>query len=48
VAVDPTGVNMERVAIATRAIKDLDAGWLAPGGAMKAINAISEAPPAPT
>jgi uncharacterized membrane protein YjjP (DUF1212 family) len=45
VAVDPTGVNMERVATATRAIKDLDAGRLAPGAAMKAI---SEAPPAPT
>src|SRR6202167_5712031 len=48
VAVDPTGVNMERVASATRAIKDLDAGRLAPGAAMKAINAISGAPPAPT
>jgi uncharacterized membrane protein YjjP (DUF1212 family) len=48
VAVDPTGVNMERVASATRAIEDLDAGRLAPGVAMKAINTISEAPPAPT
>ena len=48
VAVDPTGVNMDRVASATRAIEDLDAGRLAPGAAMKAINTISEAPPAPT
>src|ERR1700677_2793557 len=48
VAVDPTGVNMERVASATRAIEDLDAGRLAQGAAMKAINTISEAPPAPT
>jgi hypothetical protein len=39
---------MERVASATRAIEDLDAGRLAPGVAMKAINTISEAPPAPT
>jgi uncharacterized membrane protein YjjP (DUF1212 family) len=47
-AVDPTGVNMERVASAMRAIKDLDAGRLAPGAAMKVINAISQAPPSPT
>jgi len=43
VVVDPTGVNMERVASATRAIEDLDAGRLAPGAAMKAINTISQA-----
>jgi uncharacterized membrane protein YjjP (DUF1212 family) len=48
VAADPTGVDMDRVASAIRAIKELDAGRLAPGAAMKAINAISQAPPAPT
>jgi uncharacterized membrane protein YjjP (DUF1212 family) len=48
VAADPTGVNMDRVASAMRAIKDLDAGRLAAGAAMKVINAISQAPPAPT
>ena len=48
VAVDPTGVNMDRVTSATRTTEDLNAGRLAPGAAMKAINAISEAPPAPT
>jgi uncharacterized membrane protein YjjP (DUF1212 family) len=45
VAADPAGVNMDRVASATQAIKDLDAGRLAPGAAMKAITAISQAPP---
>jgi uncharacterized membrane protein YjjP (DUF1212 family) len=48
VAADPAGVNMDRVASATQAIKDLGAGRLAPGAAMKAITAISQAPPAPT
>ena len=48
VAADPTGVNMDRVASAMQAIKDLDAGRLAPGAAMKVIDAISQAPPAPT
>ena len=48
VAADPTGVHMDRVASAMQAIEDLDAGRLAPGAAMKAINAISQAPPAPT
>ena len=48
VAVDPTGVNMDCVASAMQAIKELDTGRLAPGAAMKVINAISQAPPAPT
>jgi uncharacterized membrane protein YjjP (DUF1212 family) len=48
VAADPTGVDMDRVASAMQAINDLDAGRLAPGAAMKAIDAISQAPPAPT
>src|ERR1700722_19856837 len=32
-AVDPTGVNMDRVASATRAIKDLEAGGVGAGAA---------------
>jgi uncharacterized membrane protein YjjP (DUF1212 family) len=48
VVADPTGVNMDRVASAMQAMKEIDAGRLAPGAAMKAINAISELPPAPT
>src|SRR5580658_5001264 len=38
VAADPTGVDMDRVASAMQAIKELDAGRLAPGAAMKVIN----------
>jgi uncharacterized membrane protein YjjP (DUF1212 family) len=40
VAVDPTGVNMERVASATRAMNDLDAGRLAPGAANAPIREV--------
>jgi uncharacterized membrane protein YjjP (DUF1212 family) len=47
VAADPTGVNMERVASAVRAVGELGAGRLAPDAAMEAIDAISRAPPAP-
>jgi uncharacterized membrane protein YjjP (DUF1212 family) len=47
VAADPAGVNMDRVASAMQAIKELSVGRLAPGDAMKVINAISQAPPAP-
>jgi uncharacterized membrane protein YjjP (DUF1212 family) len=48
VAADPTGVNMDRVASAMRAVEQLGAGRLAPDAAMEAIDAISRAPPAPT
>jgi uncharacterized membrane protein YjjP (DUF1212 family) len=48
VAADPTGVDMDRVASAMRAIDELGAGRLAPDAAMKAISAISAVPPAPT
>src|ERR1700730_11396937 len=48
VAADPTGVDMERVASAMRAIEELGAGRLAPGAAMETISAISQAAPAPT
>jgi len=48
VAADPTGVDMDRVASAARAIGELGAGRLAPPAAAEAITAISQAPPAPT
>jgi len=47
VAADPTGVDMDRVASTMRAIEDIEAGRLAPDAALKAIGAISLAPPAP-
>jgi uncharacterized membrane protein YjjP (DUF1212 family) len=48
VAADPTGVDMDRVAAAMRAVEDVEAGRLAPDSAVNAIKAISKAPPAPT
>jgi len=48
VAADPTGVDMDRVAAAMRAIEDVEAGRLAPDSAVNAIKAISKAPPATT
>ncbi len=48
VVADPTGVDMDRVASAMRAIEQIGAGRLAPPAAMEAINAISRAPPAQT
>jgi len=48
VAADPSGVHMIRVASAMRAIQEIGAGGLAPDAAIKAIDAISRAPPAPT
>ena len=48
VAVDPTGVDMDRVASAARVMEELGAGRLAPDAAAEAIAAISQAPPAPT
>jgi uncharacterized membrane protein YjjP (DUF1212 family) len=47
-AADPTGVDMDRVASAARAIEEVGAGRLAPDGAAEAIAAISQAPAAPT
>ena len=44
----PTGVNMERVASAMKAIDEVDAGRLAPAAAMRTIGAIARAPAAPT
>jgi len=48
VAADPTGVGMDRVASAARAIEQLGAGRLAPDAAAEAIAATSGAPPAST
>jgi uncharacterized membrane protein YjjP (DUF1212 family) len=48
IAADPTGVNMQRVVAAMRAIEDVEAGRLGPDAASKAIAAIGQAPPAPT
>src|SRR6266478_6418198 len=47
-AADPTGVDMDRVASAMRAIDEVGAGRIAPPAAMEAVGAISQAPPAPT
>src|SRR5216684_1086418 len=44
---DPTGVDMDRVVSAVRAIDQVAAGQLAPGAAMEAIRQISHARPAP-
>jgi uncharacterized membrane protein YjjP (DUF1212 family) len=47
-AADPTGVDMDRVASAMRAIDDVGAGRLALPAVPETINAIAHAPPAPT
>src|ERR1700693_4648724 len=49
VAASPTtGVHMERVASAMKAIDEFTAGNLPPTAALQTIGAISHAPPAPT
>src|SRR5258708_30724685 len=45
---DPAGVDMDRVVSTMRLIGDVESGRLAPDAAMKAVGAISRAPPAPT
>jgi len=47
VEASPAGVNMDRVACTMRALEDVEAGRLAPDAARKAIDAISQTPPAP-
>jgi uncharacterized membrane protein YjjP (DUF1212 family) len=47
-AANPTGVDMGRVASAMRAVEDLSVGGIAPRAAKETIEAISQAPPAPT
>src|SRR5216683_2971208 len=48
VAASPTGVHMERVASAMKAVDEVTAGHLPPTAALQTIGAISQAPPAPT
>jgi uncharacterized membrane protein YjjP (DUF1212 family) len=48
VAIDPTGVDMDRVASIIRLIEDFGAARHAPAAARESITAISQAPPAPT
>jgi uncharacterized membrane protein YjjP (DUF1212 family) len=48
VEANPTGVEMDRVVSAMRAVEDLGAARLAPAAVMEKIKAISKAPPAPT
>jgi uncharacterized membrane protein YjjP (DUF1212 family) len=48
VAADPVGVDMDRVGSAMQAIADIEAGQLSLEDAGKRIDAIAEAPPAPT
>ena len=48
VAADPTGVDMDRVASAARAVGELGAGRLTPPATAETIAAVSQAPPAPT
>ena len=48
VAASPTGVHMERVASAMKAIDEVASGHLPPTAALQTIGAISHAPPAPT
>ncbi|MBA0087442.1 MAG: threonine/serine exporter family protein, partial [Acidobacteria bacterium Pan2503] len=45
---NPSGVDMDRVVSAMRAVEDLGAGRLAPAAALDTINSISRNPPAPT
>jgi uncharacterized membrane protein YjjP (DUF1212 family) len=47
VAADPTGVDMDRVAVAMRLMEGIEGGRLAAESAVKAIAAITKAPPAP-
>jgi uncharacterized membrane protein YjjP (DUF1212 family) len=48
IAADPSGVDMDRVASAMRAVDDVEAGRSSAEAASKAITAIAKAPPAPT
>jgi uncharacterized membrane protein YjjP (DUF1212 family) len=43
----PTGVDMERVAAASRSIEEIGAGRLAPSAALETTNAIARTPPDP-
>jgi uncharacterized membrane protein YjjP (DUF1212 family) len=45
VTADPTGVDMNRVALTMSAIEQIEAGRLAPDAGLKTIGSISQAPP---
>src|SRR5215467_3123601 len=45
---NPSGVDMERVAAATRAIEEIGAGRLAPSAVLETTNTIARTPPDPT
>jgi uncharacterized membrane protein YjjP (DUF1212 family) len=48
IAVDPSGVDMDRVASTMRAVADVESGRLSADAACKTIAAIAQRPPAPT
>ena len=48
VEADPTGVDMDRVASAMRAVGNVESGRLSPDAAREAMHVIAGAPPAPT
>jgi uncharacterized membrane protein YjjP (DUF1212 family) len=48
IAVDPSGVDMDRVALTMRAVADVESGRLSEHTASQAISAIAKAPPAAT
>jgi uncharacterized membrane protein YjjP (DUF1212 family) len=48
VAAHPTGIDMDRVASIILLIEDFGAGRVAPAAARKAIDTVSQTPPAPT
>src|SRR5262249_45422271 len=48
IGADPTGVDMDRVALTIRAVEDVESGRLSADAASKTIAAIAKAPPAPT
>ena len=47
IVVDPSGVDMDRVASTMRAVEDVESGRLSADAASKAIASIAKAPPAP-
>lgn len=48
VLADPSGVGMQRVAVAARAIEDIGSGKLTEGAAQPFVESIANIPPAPT
>src|SRR5262249_9794206 len=48
VAAEPTGIDMDRVASTMQLVDEVAAGRLAPAAALRSIETIAKAPPAPT